>query len=156
MKFYEVEYRAVITLAAQDMQKAALHGAAVIKDNPHLIQLRAVHERNLEPAWEDPSPKNSQKDSLVATLPFRGPAEGAGLSPVNPYLFNCAKLTSVDGLKDLRNLQAPSISENRQGVDPSPRNRPIRRKAQHILRSLANAGFLRFSRAGQVQGFGLG
>ena len=37
MKVYQVEYRAVITLAAQDMQKAALHGAAVIKDNPHLI-----------------------------------------------------------------------------------------------------------------------
>jgi hypothetical protein len=61
MKFYEVEYRAVITLAAQDMQKAALYGAAVIKDNPHLIYLRAVHERNFEPAWEDPSLRNSQK-----------------------------------------------------------------------------------------------
>ena len=37
MKVYEVECRAVITLAAQDMQKAALLGAAVIKDNPRLI-----------------------------------------------------------------------------------------------------------------------
>ena len=69
MKVYQVEYGAVITLAAQDMQKAALHGAAVIKDNPHLIYVRAVHERNFEPAWEDPSAKNSQKDSMVATLP---------------------------------------------------------------------------------------
>src|SRR6266481_555447 len=66
MKVYEVECRAVITLAAQDMQKAALLGAAVIKDNPRLIYVRAVHERNFEPAWEDPSPKNSQKDSIVA------------------------------------------------------------------------------------------
>jgi hypothetical protein len=68
MKVYDVEYRAVITLAAQDMQKAASHGAAVIKDSPHLIYVRAVHERNVEPAWEDPGPKNSQKDSIVATL----------------------------------------------------------------------------------------
>ena len=72
MKVYEVECRAVITLAAEDMQKAALHGAAVIKDNSHLIYVKAVHERNCEPAWEDPSPKNSQKDSIVATLPFPG------------------------------------------------------------------------------------
>jgi hypothetical protein len=53
MKVYEVECRAVITLAAEDMQKAALYGTAVIKDNPHLICVRSVHERNLEPAWED-------------------------------------------------------------------------------------------------------
>jgi hypothetical protein len=53
MKVYEVEYRAVITLAAEDMQKAALYGAAVIKDNAHLIYVRSVHESNLEPAWED-------------------------------------------------------------------------------------------------------
>jgi hypothetical protein len=55
MKVYEVEYRAVITLAAEDMQKAQLYGAAVIKDNAHLIYVRAVHERNVEAAWEDPS-----------------------------------------------------------------------------------------------------
>jgi hypothetical protein len=55
MKVYEVEYRAVITLAAEDMQKAELYGAAVIKDNAHLIYVRSVHERNVEPAWEDPS-----------------------------------------------------------------------------------------------------
>ena len=68
MKVYEVEYRAVIILAAQDMQKAALQGAAVIKDNPHLIYVRAIPERNREPAWEDPSPRNSQKDSMVALI----------------------------------------------------------------------------------------
>jgi hypothetical protein len=55
MKVYEVEYRAVITLAAEDMQKAAFYGAAVIKDNAHLIYVRAVHERRLQAAWEDPS-----------------------------------------------------------------------------------------------------
>ena len=69
MKVYEVECGAVITITAQDMQKAALHGAAAIKDNPHLIYVRAVHERNLEPAREDPSAKNSQKDSIFETLP---------------------------------------------------------------------------------------
>jgi catabolite regulation protein CreA len=50
MKVYEVECRAVITLAAQDMQQAALHGAEVFKKNPHLIHVRAVHERNFDPA----------------------------------------------------------------------------------------------------------
>jgi hypothetical protein len=50
MKVYEVEYRAVITLSAQDMQRAALQGAAVIKHNPNLFHLRAVHERNFQPA----------------------------------------------------------------------------------------------------------
>jgi hypothetical protein len=50
MKVYEVEYRAVITLAALDMQKAALQGAAVIKHNPNLFHLRAVHERISQPA----------------------------------------------------------------------------------------------------------
>ena len=37
MKVYKVEHRAVITQAAEDMQKGALYGAAVIKDNGHLI-----------------------------------------------------------------------------------------------------------------------
>jgi hypothetical protein len=54
MKVYEVECRAVIKLAAEDMQKAALYGAAVIKDNPDLIYVRAVHERNFEPTGGDP------------------------------------------------------------------------------------------------------
>jgi hypothetical protein len=69
MKVYEVECGAVIRLTAQDMQKAALHGAALIKDNLHLIYVKAVHERNFEPAWEASSAKNSQKDSIFATLP---------------------------------------------------------------------------------------
>lgn len=49
MNVYEVEYRAVVTLAAQDMQKAASQGASVIKLNPHLFHLRAVHEKNFQP-----------------------------------------------------------------------------------------------------------
>ncbi len=48
MKVYDVEYRAVITLAAQDMQEAALHGVEFIKDNPRLLYVRAVHERNFQ------------------------------------------------------------------------------------------------------------
>jgi hypothetical protein len=50
MKVYEVEYRAVVTLAAQDMQRAALQGSAVLKHNPQLMHLRSVHERNFEAA----------------------------------------------------------------------------------------------------------
>ena len=38
MKIYQVECRAVVTLAAQDMEKAALNGAAVIKGNLRLIR----------------------------------------------------------------------------------------------------------------------
>jgi hypothetical protein len=81
MKVYEVECRAVITLAAPDMQKAALHGAAVIKDNPHLIYVRAIHERNLESAWEDLSPKNSHEDSIAATPRFPRPGLSRGPRP---------------------------------------------------------------------------
>jgi hypothetical protein len=58
MKVYEVECRAVIKLTAEDMQKAALYGSAVIKENPHLIHVRAVHERNFEPAGGDPRPQS--------------------------------------------------------------------------------------------------
>jgi hypothetical protein len=52
MKLYEMELRAVITLAAQDMQKATLHGTWVIKESPHLIYVKAVHERDFKPAGE--------------------------------------------------------------------------------------------------------
>ena len=69
MKFYEVECRAVVTLAAEDMQEAASHGAAVIKDNLHLIYVTAVQERNLKPARKVPDLKLSRTDSIVATLP---------------------------------------------------------------------------------------
>ena len=46
MKVDEVEYRAVVTLAEVNMERAAVHGAAFIKDNPHLVYVRAVDERN--------------------------------------------------------------------------------------------------------------
>ncbi len=54
MKVYEVECRAVITVTAEDMQKAALYGAAVIKDSTDLIYVRAVHERDLKPTAGGP------------------------------------------------------------------------------------------------------
>ena len=46
MKVYEVECRAVITLVEQDIARAALEGAAFIRDHPHLIHVRAVHQRD--------------------------------------------------------------------------------------------------------------
>ena len=49
------------------MQEAELHGVAVIKDNPHLISVRAVQERNFETAWEDFSPKNARRSRLEKT-----------------------------------------------------------------------------------------
>jgi hypothetical protein len=52
MKVYEVEYRVVITFAAEDMQKATLHGAAVIKDNAYVMWVKAVHEKTVEAALE--------------------------------------------------------------------------------------------------------
>jgi hypothetical protein len=66
MKVYEVEYRAVVTVVEQDMGKAALQGAALIKDNPHLICVRGVHERN--PLGNILGRRDSQRDSVVATL----------------------------------------------------------------------------------------
>jgi hypothetical protein len=70
MKVYEVECRAIITLAAKDMQQAALHGAAVIRDRPHLIYVRAVHERNFEAAGKifesSKSPRTHQSDITVS------------------------------------------------------------------------------------------
>jgi hypothetical protein len=69
MKVYQVECRAIVTLAAQDMQKAALHSAAIIRDNLHLIHVKAVHERNFEATWKDRTP-NSQEDLLVAMQSF--------------------------------------------------------------------------------------
>ena len=99
MKVYEVECRAVITLAAEDMQKAALHGAAVIKDNPHLIYVRAIHQRS--PAPEDPGPKNSQKGPFAATLPFTrpDPAEAAEASTTqNTHEETSIRLSFVKSL----------------------------------------------------------
>ncbi len=61
MKLYEVEFRAVVTLAAQYMQKAALHGTWAIKESPHLVYVKAVHERHSKPAQED-----SRVQSVVA------------------------------------------------------------------------------------------
>jgi hypothetical protein len=46
MKVYEVECRAVITLAEEDIARAASQGAAFIRQNPHLIRVKAVHERD--------------------------------------------------------------------------------------------------------------
>jgi hypothetical protein len=54
MKVYQVEYRAVITVEADDLQKAALDAAAAIKENPDLILLRAAHEINPESNWKHP------------------------------------------------------------------------------------------------------
>ena len=54
MKTYQVEYRAVITVEAHDLQKAALNAAAAIKENPDLILLRAAREINAQSAWKHP------------------------------------------------------------------------------------------------------
>jgi hypothetical protein len=67
MKVYQVECRAVITLAASDMQEAALRSALLIKDNPHLIRVRGVHEISLESTWIDPRQKGSERDSAEET-----------------------------------------------------------------------------------------
>lgn len=54
MKVYQVEYRALITVEAYDLQKATLEAAAVIKENPDLIHLRGAHEINSESTWKHP------------------------------------------------------------------------------------------------------
>jgi hypothetical protein len=68
MKVYQVECRAIITLAASDMQEAALRSAFVIKDNLHLIRVRGVHEIALEATWKDPSQKGSAEETQTFPL----------------------------------------------------------------------------------------
>jgi hypothetical protein len=80
MKVYQVEYRAVVTVVEQDMGKAALRGAALIKHNPHLLSVRAVHERN--PASEYPSPKDSKRDFVVANTRILEKQESLQMSQV--------------------------------------------------------------------------
>lgn len=64
MKIYQVECRAMVTLAASDMEEAALRGAVIIKGNPHLILVRGVHEITLPATSKDPGQNSSQKDSI--------------------------------------------------------------------------------------------
>ena len=71
MKLCEVEFRAVITLTAQDMQKATLHGTGVIKESPHLIYVKAVHERNLKTSWGDSRVQSTPPDSRAGFLTSR-------------------------------------------------------------------------------------
>jgi hypothetical protein len=59
MKVYAIEYRAVVTLA--ELAKAASQTAALPKDNPDLLCLRAVQERNFEPSGEIRAP-NRKRD----------------------------------------------------------------------------------------------
>jgi hypothetical protein len=70
MKVYQVECRAIITIAASDMQEAASQSVAVIKDNPHLIVVRGVHEIAFEQAWKDPSQESSQRGSIGVIQAF--------------------------------------------------------------------------------------
>jgi hypothetical protein len=64
MKVYQVECRAIITLAASDMQEAVLRSSGIIKENPHLLRVRGVHEITLETAWKDSSQKSLENDSI--------------------------------------------------------------------------------------------
>jgi hypothetical protein len=81
MKVYEVECGAVISLTAQDMQKAALYGVAAIKDNPHLIYVKAVHERKLEPAREDAGAKTVRRRVEVESQNINSSQLGSPLYP---------------------------------------------------------------------------
>jgi hypothetical protein len=64
MKVYQVECRAVVTVSEQGLEKAALHAAALLKDNLDLFYVRAVHEMNFEPTGEDPS-LNQKRDRRI-------------------------------------------------------------------------------------------
>jgi hypothetical protein len=56
----------VIIVIGQDVENAALPGAAILMHNPHLISVRAVNEKNFEPNRQYPSWKDSQQDLLAA------------------------------------------------------------------------------------------
>jgi hypothetical protein len=70
MKVYQVECRAIITVAASDMQEAASRSAVVVKNNPHLMVVRGVHEVTLEQTWKDSGQNSSQRGSIVARQAF--------------------------------------------------------------------------------------
>jgi hypothetical protein len=46
MKLYQVEYRAVINVEADDLLTAELDASAFIKENPHVIRVRGAREIN--------------------------------------------------------------------------------------------------------------
>ena len=56
----------MIIVIGQDVENAALPGAAILMHNPHLISVRAVHEKNFEPSRQYPSWKDSQQEVLAA------------------------------------------------------------------------------------------
>jgi len=49
MKLYQVEYHAVITVEADDLETAELGATAFVKENPHVIRVRGAHEINRAP-----------------------------------------------------------------------------------------------------------
>jgi hypothetical protein len=55
MKLYQVEYRAVITVEADDLRTAELGASAFIKENPQVIRVRGAREINCAaPARQNP------------------------------------------------------------------------------------------------------
>ena len=55
MKLYQVEYRAVITVEADDFAAAELFATAFIRENPHVIRIRGAREINhAAPARQNP------------------------------------------------------------------------------------------------------
>jgi hypothetical protein len=64
MKLYENGVSASGHTNRKDMEKAALHGAALMMHNPHLISVRAVHERNVNPV------RNIQAGKTHHKIPF--------------------------------------------------------------------------------------
>jgi hypothetical protein len=49
MKLYQVEYQAVITVEADDLETAEIGATAFVKENPHVIRVRGAHELNRAP-----------------------------------------------------------------------------------------------------------
>jgi hypothetical protein len=56
----------VIIVIEQDVENAALPGAAILMHNPHLISVRAVHEKDFGPSRQYRSWKDSQQDLPAA------------------------------------------------------------------------------------------
>ena len=80
MKLYQVEYRAVITVEADDLLTAELDASAFIKENPHVIRVRGAREINCAaPARQIP------------TDTFRAPGRS-----IVPMSCATADLTSAD------------------------------------------------------------
>jgi hypothetical protein len=72
MKVYQVEYRTVITVEADDLATAEMGATAFLKENPHVIRVIGIHEINRsEEAQHHPTHRFRPLGQSIAPIPIR-------------------------------------------------------------------------------------